>query len=413
MDKGVTMRLRNSLTGKKEVFTAEDNHVSVYVCGVTPYDITHLGHAFTYTHFDVLVRYLRYLGYRVTYVQNLTDIDDDILRKAKELGEDWRELGEKNADRFLEDMKWLGNLQPDVYPRATDVIPDIINLARDLLAKGWAYEKNGSVYFKVHSYKPFGRLSKLPEDQWLDIANERGNHPKDPNKQNPIDFVLWQSAKEGEPSWSSPWGVGRPGWHIECSVMSTKFLGSPVDIKGGGGDLIFPHHECSLAQSECATGKPLARYWVHTGMVRYRGEKMSKSLGNMVFVKDLKELGPNATRLCLLNHHYGRTWLFDESEKKKATKQVELFQEVWRRQSGHGSRLAPEPYEQRFHDALADDLDTPSTLRIINDLATEILRDNSRNVADAKGLLNRACTILGLEIRYGESDTITQEIFYG
>jgi L-cysteine:1D-myo-inositol 2-amino-2-deoxy-alpha-D-glucopyranoside ligase len=288
-----------------------------------------------------------------------------------------------------------------MYPRATDVIPDIINLTQNLLEKGWAYEKNGSVYFKVHSYKPFGQLSKLPEDRWLMIANERGNHPQDPNKRNPIDFVLWQSAKEGEPSWPSPWGMGRPGWHIECSVLAMKFLGRPVDIKGGGGDLIFPHDECSLAQCECATGQPLARYWVHTGMVRYRGEKMSKSLGNMVFVKDLKELGPNATRLCLLNNHYGRTWLFDEDKKRKARKQVELFQEVWRRQSGHGNRLSPEPYEQRFHDALADDLDTPVALLTMHDLATDILSDISRDVSDAKGLLNRLCTILGLEIRYG------------
>ena len=395
------MRLRNSLTGNKEVFTVRENHVSVYVCGVTPYDITHLGHAFTYTHFDVLVRYLRYLGYRVTYVQNLTDIDDDILRKAKELGHDWRALGEKNGDRFLEDMRWLGNLQPDIYPRATDVIPDIINLAQDLLGKGWAYENNGSVYFKVYSYKPFGQLSKLPEDQWLIIANERGNHPNDPNKRNPIDFVLWQSAKEGEPSWPSPWGMGRPGWHIECSAMSMKFLGRTIDIKGGGGDLIFPHHECSLAQCECVTGEPLARYWMHTGMVRYRGEKMSKSLGNMVFVKDLKELGPNATRLCLLNQRYGESWEFDHELKKRATEQAALFQAVWRRQSGHGSHLATEVYEQHFHDALADNLDTSEALRIMEHLATDILSDTSRDVADAKGLLNRACTILGLEIRYG------------
>jgi L-cysteine:1D-myo-inositol 2-amino-2-deoxy-alpha-D-glucopyranoside ligase len=395
------MRLRNSLTGKKEVFTARGNHVSMYVCGVTPYDITHLGHAFTYTHFDVLVRYLRYRGYRVTYVQNLTDIDDDILRKAKELGQDWRALGEKNGDRFLGDMKWLGNLQPDLYPRATDVMPDIINLTKDLLEKGWAYENNGSVYFKVYSYKDFGRLSKLPEDQWLIIANERGNHPKDPNKRNPIDFVLWQAAKTGEPSWPSPWGLGRPGWHVECSAMCMKFLGRTVDIKGGGRDLIFPHHECSLAQCECVTGQTMARYWVHTGMVRYRGEKMSKSLGNMVFVKDLKGLGTNATRLCLLNHHYGQTWEFDEAVKKKATEQAGLFQEVWRRQSGHGSRLTPEPYEQSFHDALADNLDTSEALRIMEHLATDILSDSSRDVADAKGLLNHACSVLGLEMRYG------------
>jgi cysteinyl-tRNA synthetase len=183
--------------------------------------------------------------------------------------------------------------------------------------------------------------------------------------------------------------------------MAMKFLGSTVDIKGGGRDLIFPHHECSLAQCECATGQTLARYWMHTGMVRYRKEKMSKSLGNMVFVTDLKGIGTNATRLCLLNHHYGRTWEFDEAVKKKATEQAELFQEVWRRQSGHGNRLATEPYEQRFYDALADDLDTPSALSSMQQLATAILSDSSQNVADAKGVLNRACNILGLEIRFG------------
>jgi L-cysteine:1D-myo-inositol 2-amino-2-deoxy-alpha-D-glucopyranoside ligase len=395
------MRLRNSLSGKKEIFAAIDNRVAVYVCGITPYDITHLGHAFTYTHFDVLVRYLRHLGYRVLYVQNLTDVDDDILRKAKELGRDWRTLGEENADRFLDDMRWLGNLQPDVYPRATDAIVDIIELIADLLERGWAYEKNGSVYFDVRSYDNFGRLSKLPEEQWLATANQRGNYPDDPNKKDPIDFVLWQAGKTGEPRWPSPWGEGRPGWHIECSTLAIKYLGRTVDISGGGGDLIFPHHECSLAQSECATGQTFVRYWLHTGMVRYQGEKMSKSLGNMVFVTDLHHMGVNGARICLLSQQYGETWTFDERVKHTAVEQAALFSEVWRHQSGLRARLDPKPYEQRFYEAMDDDLDTPKALEVMLELAAEILSDSSRDVSDAKGLLNRACNLLGLVIQYG------------
>ena len=395
------MRLRNSLSGKKEIFTAIDNRVSVYVCGITPYDITHLGHAFTYTHFDVLVRYLRHQGYRVLYVQNLTDVDDDILRKAKELARDWRTLGEKNADRFLHDMRWLGNLQPDVYPRATDAIVDIIELIADLLEKGWAYEKNGSVYFNVRSYHQFGRLSKLPEEQWLPTANQRGNYPDDPNKKDPIDFVLWQAGKTGEPTWSSPWGEGRPGWHIECSTLAMKHLGRTVDISGGGGDLIFPHHECSLAQSECATGQTFVRYWLHTGMVRYQGEKMSKSLGNMVFVKDLYSMGVNGARICLLSQKYGQTWTFDKGAKHTAVEQGALFSQVWRHQSGLGAPLDQKPYEQRFYEAMDDDLDTPKALEVMLELAVDILSDSSRDVSDAKGLLSRACNVLGLVIQYG------------
>jgi L-cysteine:1D-myo-inositol 2-amino-2-deoxy-alpha-D-glucopyranoside ligase len=269
------LRLHNSLTDRREILTVRDNHVGVYVCGITPYDASHLGHAFTYVHFDVLIRYLRHLGYRVTYVQNLTDIDDDILQKAAELGTDWRTLGEQVADQFLDDMYWIGNLYPDAYPRATDLIPDMISLIEELLRLGWAYQKNGSVYFKVRRYKPFGQLSKLPTDSWLPVANQHGNHPDDPNKQDPIDFVLWQAKNPGEPSWHSPWGEGRPGWHIECSAMSVKFLGCPVDINGGGRDLIFPHHECSIAQTECALAEPLARCWLHTAMVTNQGKNRS------------------------------------------------------------------------------------------------------------------------------------------
>jgi len=396
-----SLRFYNRLTEKKEPFTARDNHAGIYVCGITPYDASHLGHAFTYVHFDVLIRYLRHLGYRVTYVQNLTDVDDDILQKAGERKTDWRTLGEQVADRFLEDMSWLGNLYPDVYPRSTDLIPEMIALARELIEKGWAYEKNGSVYFDVRSYRPFGQLSKLAEDRWLPVANERGNHPDDPGKRDPLDFVLWQAQKPGEPSWDSPWGEGRPGWHIECSAMAMTFLGKTIDIHGGGGDLIFPHHECSIAQSECATGQRFARYWLHTAMVEYGDRKMSKSVGNMVFVKDLRRLGSDAARLCILLHHYRKTWNFQDKDKREARDLAMLFREVWRMQSGLGQRLDPEPCEQGFYEAMADDLDTAAALGWMERLAREILSDASRNVSEAKGFLNRACSILGIGYRFG------------
>ncbi|RJQ50117.1 MAG: cysteine--tRNA ligase [Desulfobacteraceae bacterium] len=395
------MRLYNSLTRNKDPFTARDNRVGVYVCGITPYDATHLGHAFTYVHFDILVRYLRHLGYRVTYVQNLTDIDDDILRKSKELGRNWRALGEEVADRFLEDMSWLGNFPPEVYPRATDLISEIIVLSETLLRKGWAYESGGSVYFKVRSFKRFGLLSRLPEDRWLPTANERGNFPDDSKKQDPLDFVLWQAMKPGEPAWPSPWGKGRPGWHIECSAMSMRYLGNTVDINGGGSDLIFPHHECSIAQSECATGETFVRHWMHTAMVMYQGKKMSKSDGNMVFVEDLRHMGADAVRLLILLHHYRDTWTYREDGKQKAQELAGLFRQVWRLQSGLGERLDPQPFEKRFHAAMSDDLNVPEALRVMEQLAKEILSDSVRNVSEAKGVLNGLSNLIGLKMRFG------------
>jgi L-cysteine:1D-myo-inositol 2-amino-2-deoxy-alpha-D-glucopyranoside ligase len=397
----MTLRLLNRLSRQKEVFSKRNDRVSVYVCGITPYDITHLGHAFTYTHFDVLVRYLRHLGCGVSYVQNLTDVDDDILAKAQNSGRNWRELGEKNADSFLQDMHWIGNAQPDVYPRASDVIPEIIDLTHILLGKDMAYESGGSVYFKADIKDIFGSLSGLPADRWLPVANERGNHPDDPNKRDPLDFVLWQAAERGEPFWPSPWGQGRPGWHVECSVMAMKYLGQTIDINGGGSDLAFPHHECCIAQSEGATGQTFARYWLHTGMIRHEGQKMSKSLGNMVFVNDLKSMGSNPVRICLLSHHYGKTWSFDRHETDQAEQTAALFRHVWRHPSGQGPVVDPRPYEQRFYDAMDDDLDTPRALSIMKEMAQNIISDSSRNVSDAKGLLSVACNVLGLEYRYG------------
>lgn len=398
----VGLRIYNSLTGKKEEFKAMQNRAGVYVCGITPYDTTHLGHAFTYVFFDVVVRYLRYLGYRVTYVQNVTDIDDDILKKARELGKDWRELGEENTQIFLEDMRWLNNTQPDIYPRAKDHIIDMINLTKKLLSKGWAYERSGNVYFQIARFKEYGKLSKIPRKEMLHIANQRGNDPCDPNKKDPLDFVLWQAKKPGEPSWPSPWGPGRPGWHIECSAMALKYLGETIDIHGGGHDLIFPHHESSAAQSETVTGRDFVRYWMHTGMLRYRGEKMSKSLGNLVMIRDLKKkYSPNAVRICLLSHHYRTEWEFNEEELKKARKIDELFKRVWQAESGMGRDLDFSEHEKGFFNAMNDDFNTPKAIESISDLARLILEmAGSKGLAGAKAFLNRAFNILGLVMEW-------------
>ncbi|MGH2544890.1 MAG: class I tRNA ligase family protein, partial [Ardenticatenaceae bacterium] len=221
--------------------------VTIYVCGITPYDTTHLGHAFTYVTFDALIRYLEATGRTVRYVQNVTDIDDDVLRRAERDGIGWKELGDRETEHFLQDMAALNVRPPDIYPRATQEIEMILRITADLLEKKFAYERNGNVYYRVHSDPEFGQLSKLDYDVMLTTANERGNHPDDPNKEDPLDFVLWQAAQPGEPTWESPWGPGRPGWHIECSAMSMRYLGPTIDIHGGGADLLFPHHECEIA----------------------------------------------------------------------------------------------------------------------------------------------------------------------
>ncbi len=398
------MRLKvyNTMTRNKEAFTAQGRQVGIYVCGITPYDVTHLGHAFTYVFFDVVARYMRDQGFLVKYVQNLTDIDDDILKKASQLGKDWREVVSENAKLFLEDMRWLNNVQPDVFPRATDHIKDIIKTVESLIAKGHGYERKGNVYFPVDSDRNYGKLSKLSREKMLPIANERGNNPDDPNKRNPLDFVLWQARKPGEPSWKSPWGDGRPGWHIECTAMSTRHLGPTVDMHGGGSDLIFPHHESSIAQSECLTGKPFVRYWMHTGMVRYRGEKMSKSLGNLVFIRTLREnFRPNEVRLSILSHHYRSQWEFTDGQVETTRKRTDLFKDVWRAESGTGEPLDHSGYEKAFFEAMEDDFDTPKAIRALEELAAEIRKSHGLDLSGAKAFMNRAFNILGLVMEYG------------
>lgn len=359
------MQLYNSLSRKKELFTPlNDKKVSLYVCGITPYDTTHLGHAFTYMAFDVLVRFLRYKTYEVTYVQNVTDIDDDILKRAKRDGRDWRELGNFWTDKFLNDLKTLNILLPTQYVKATHSISKIIALVQALQEKGLAYESDGKIYFDASKYAGYGLLSRYTQDQMTLLLKDRGGNPADPTKRTPLDFILWQKSAENEPFWESPWGKGRPGWHIECTAMIHQYLGECIDIHGGGRDLIYPHHESERAQSEGATGKkPYVRYWMHTAMLMYEGEKMAKSLGNLVMVSDLlKQYSPDVIRWVLLSHQYRTPWEFHEEELQHAQQIVEGMQATVHQAKSAPEQLAP---PQDFIERIEDDLDTPEGLKII------------------------------------------------
>jgi L-cysteine:1D-myo-inositol 2-amino-2-deoxy-alpha-D-glucopyranoside ligase len=391
------------MTRTKEPFTAPDNAVSIYVCGITPYDTTHLGHSFTYATFDTLIRYLEYTGFDVTYVQNVTDIDDDILRKAKEVGENWKEVGDRWTAHFIRDMQALNIRPPDYFPRATDVIAEIINTVEALLAAGFAYEADGNVYFHVDDWKEFGALSQIPRREMLPVANERGNRPDDPHKKDPLDFVLWQTQAKGEPGWESPWGLGRPGWHIECSTMATDLLGDTIDIHGGGADLIFPHHECEIAQAEGATGKrPFVRFWMHTAMVRHEGEKMSKSLGNLVMVRDLLESGwhPDAIRLYMHRHHYREPWEYHDESLQQAAASAELLRRAVTAAGGSGERLNPRGALNTFRAAMDDDLDTATALFALEQLSRELLlaADEGKEIEPAQAVLRDLASIMGLRL---------------
>lgn len=399
------MQLYNSLTRNLDNFQTSGEPISLYVCGITPYDTTHLGHAFTYTSVDILVRYLESKNNEVVYVQNVTDIDDDILRKATESGEDWRSLGNRWTAHFIQDMIDMNVRPPDFYPRATDVISEIISMVEKLLAVGVAYQKAGNVYFAVDSWPDFGKLSALERGAMLPIANERGNRPDDPYKRDPLDFVLWQSQANGEPAWDSPWGPGRPGWHIECSTMSTKYLGSPIDIHSGGADLSFPHHECEIAQIEPINGnRPFVKYWFHVAMVYHEGAKMSKSLGNLVMVRDLLRLhSTDALRLYLGSHHHRESWSHSEAELSRAQDRADLIYASSIVNGGDGPALDSEGFGQQFDQAMDDDLNTPVGVEIMIKLAEDVqtaAREN-KSIESARQRLNRMGRVFGLQLGTG------------
>ena len=396
------MQLFNTQSGRIERFTPRDGTVGLYVCGITPYDTTHIGHAFTFLTFDILVRVMRHKGWDVTYVQNVTDIDDDILRKAKEVGLSWRQLGDRETARYLKDMRDLNWLEPDHYVRATDHIPEMLEITQALIDKGHAYESGGNVYFSVSSDPEFGKLSHIPRDQMLPIANERGNTPDDPNKRDPLDFVLWQQSLDDEPSWDSPYGPGRPGWHVECSAMASRYLGHSIDIHGGGADLIFPHHECEVAQSENAFAvEPFARTWVHAAMVGYNGEKMSKSLGNLVLVRDaLKDYSADAVRLYLFSNHYRLPWIFEDAELERWARVADdLIEAAEFPAYGIEEELDVGNLRDRFLNALDDDLNTPIAIEALQEIGTGILEaPEEDDVRDAQRTLRELSEILGLTL---------------
>ncbi len=377
------MRLYNSLTKNYEILKPlVEGQIKMYVCGITPYDTTHLGHAFTYMFFDALQRVLEYQGYKVEYVQNVTDIDDDILKKAKEVKKDWVELGDFWTGKFLNDLKALNIKIPTHYVKATNSVDKIIEIIKRLLDLGLAYQKGDHVYFNVGKFSLYGKLSQLSLEQMISLSKERGADPNDPQKINPLDFILWQESLPDEPFWDSPFSKGRPGWHIECSAMILKHLGDQIDIHGGGKDLIYPHHESEIAQSESFTQKiPFVQTWMHTAMVMYQGEKMSKSLGNLVMVSDLlKKYSSNHIRFLLLSHHYREVWEFDEDQLHVVGKKISKILSSLNKKA----EVPKTTIEfDRFLKALDDDMDTPKALLILQEMS----ENNDANLSRGLGIL--------------------------
>ena len=393
------LRLYNSLTRKKEKFVPlEGKKVRMYVCGITPYDTTHLGHAFTYIFFDTFARYLKFRGYEVNYTQNVTDIDDDILKRAKKEKKDWKVLGNFWTAKYLSDMKILNVLSPTHYVKATDSITLMIYIIKVLIDKGFAYQKNGNVYFDIKTFKDYGHLSGFNEKQMKILLKERGGNPNDKLKKNPLDFLLWKKSAPGEPFWKTPWGNGRPGWHIECSAMIKDFLGDQIDIHGGGRDLIFPHHESVIAQSESFTRqKPFVKFWMHTSMVLYQGEKMSKSLGNLVMISDLLRLyKPNEIRWLLLSHHYRKPWEFDENELAQCKKAIKIINKALKIKSRGRTKIDVYRYRSMFDSFMDDDVNTPKTLLLLVNMAERIIHEKEiSNTLDFQDVLLRHLLTLG------------------
>ncbi len=345
-------------TARAEVVPFEPGPiVAMYTCGITPYDATHLGHAAVYLTYDVLQRRLRDRGHETRCVRNITDVDDSILGKARELGVHYLDLAAQEVARFDSDMVAMRMLPSWSEPRATSAISEIRNFIGEVLDAGHAYTAGGGVYFDVSSWERFGEISGYDRDTMLAYAAERGGNVDDPNKRDPLDFILWQPSEPGEPEWESIWGPGRPGWHIECSALALRELGTTIDLHGGGGDLIFPHHECEAAQSEAATGAPFVRHWMHQAMVRMDGEKMSKSLGNLVFVSELRKThDPRAIRLGVLAHHYRHEWEWNDDIMPTADARLAAWLAAGPGAAGLDETRA----------ALDDDLDTPAAIAAID-----------------------------------------------
>ena len=393
------MRLYNSLTRIKEDLGPVDREVGLYVCGVTVYDRPHIGHALSTTVFEVLHRYLEYRGFKVKRVQNFTDVDDKIIARANREGVAPSEVAEKYTAAFFDELDGLNVRRADLYPKATEHIPEIIDMISTLVDTGAAYESHGSVYFSVSADDDYGKLTRRSVEQMLEGTRAEVGI----GKRAPADFALWKAARPDEPSWDSPWGAGRPGWHIECSAMARKHLGDSIDIHGGGLDLIFPHHENELAQSETATGvEPFARIWMHNGLLQLSDEKMSKSIGNIIFVGDaLKRFSPDTLRLWMLSSHYRAPLRYEEraiDEKERAVRRLRSAIEA--ESSGSSESLNPSQYGERFIQVMDDDLNTPQAVAVLFDLGRDIFRarDSGKRIDDAQSKLKELSGVLGLAL---------------
>ncbi|KAA1184923.1 cysteine--tRNA ligase [Photorhabdus heterorhabditis] len=392
------LKIFNTLSRQKEEFKPiHPGIVGMYVCGITIYDLCHIGHGRTFVSFDVVARYLRYLGYDLTYVRNVTDVDDKIIKRAAENHESCDELTSRMLAEMYKDFDALNILRPDLEPRATRHIPEIIELTESLIKRGHAYvADNGDVMFSVESDLDYGALSRQDLSQLqagarVEVADV---------KRNPMDFVLWKMSKPGEPSWESPWGKGRPGWHIECSAMNNKQLGNHFDIHGGGADLMFPHHENEIAQSTCAHDGPYVNYWMHSGMVMVDKEKMSKSLNNFFTIRDvLKYYDAETVRYFLLSGHYRSQLNYTEENLKQARTALERLYTSLRGTDASVSPAGGEMFEARFIEAMNDDFNTPEAYSVLFDMAREINCLKSDDLSAANGLaatLRKLAGILGL-----------------
>jgi L-cysteine:1D-myo-inositol 2-amino-2-deoxy-alpha-D-glucopyranoside ligase len=356
-------------TAKQEIVEFIPNPtVLMYTCGITPYDATHLGHAFTFISYDVLQRRLIDMGHQVKCVRNVTDVDDPLFAKARELGVHYLDLAAGEEARFESDMTALNALPVHSTPRASSAIPDIRGFIGMVIDRGFAYESGGSVYFDVEKFPQFGSVSHYSRESMIALARERGGNVDDPHKRNPLDFVLWHPSASDEPSWDTMWGAGRPGWHIECSALALRELGTTIDLHGGGSDLIFPHHECERAQSEAATGQPFVKHWMHVAMVSMDGHKMSKSRGNLVFVDKLRtQHDPMAIRLGLIEHHYRTEWEWDDGLMARNEARLSNWKSVAQVGSSHGDiGLLAE-----VRSALDNDLDTPTAVALVDVAASK------------------------------------------
>ncbi|NIA22775.1 MAG: cysteine--tRNA ligase [Proteobacteria bacterium] len=398
----------NTLSGKKEIFKPiKEGNVSIYVCGMTVQNRPHLGHMRAYITADLIRRVFEHNGYTVKMIQNFTDIDDKIIERSREFGMDYRVFGEQYIKEYIDSAIKMNILQPYYYPRATQHINEIIDLVEKLIEKGYAYFVDGDVYYRTEMFKDYGKLSGKKIEDLRSGARIKIN----PKKKNPLDFALWKGAKEGEPYWYSPWGKGRPGWHIECSAMSMKYLGETFDIHAGGTDLIFPHHENEIAQSEAATGKTFANYWIHNEMLRIKGEKMSKSLSNFLAVSDiLKEVSPNALRLYYYRTHFRSPLEYDENSLQEASNSFERIERFISKNTS-GSGLDNELFDGLMRN-LNDNFNSPKTLGLMF-AAIKDANNGIREKSTTANTVKKVLEIIGFDLKEEKKNEISDKIIDG